>query len=198
MTAAEPRKRLPSADRRRQILDAGARLFVERGFEAVTMGDIAAALGTSRPTIYSYFTSPEGILDALLDERLHLLLARLEPLLTPAAGQGDVPNVIEPVFDLLLRERDTLALLHSGGGPSFRKRQHDFHDEVARRLPLGSDHPGRAHPTVLLVVTTLLSSLAYRAATDPAVDAAGLARTLRALVRGGVREVLGHDDARSG
>lgn len=190
MTASEPRKRLPSADRRQQILEAGAALFVERGFEAVTMGDIAAALGTSRPTIYSYFTSTEAVLDALLEGRLSALLARLEPVLAAPTAPGAMPHLIEPVFALLRDERDTLALLHSGGGPTFRARHHRFLNEIARRLPLAPGVPAHGHPTLLLIITTLLDALAYRAATDPDVHEGDLARSLGAFVRGGALELL--------
>lgn len=200
MSAVPVRKRLPSADRRRQILEAGARLFVERGYEAVTMGDIAASLGISRPAIYSYFTSPESILDALLDERLHALLARLEPVLAafrPGPDGGPAPaGGIETLFRLLLGECDTLALLHSGSGPGFRARRHAFLDEFGARLSLDPDLPVRRHAHLLLVVTTLLDGLAHRAATDPDVDPEHLARIVALFVRGGAREVAEHDTPR--
>ena len=38
-----------------QILDAAARLFAERGVNAVGMGEVAAAAGCSRATLYRYF-----------------------------------------------------------------------------------------------------------------------------------------------
>lgn len=197
MTDAPVRRRLPSADRRRQILEAGARLFVERGYEAVTMGDLAAFLGISRPAIYSYFTSTEGLLDALLDERLDALLARLEPLLEafrPAPDGGPPPpGGIEALFRLLLSEPDTLALLHSGSGPGFRARRRAFLDGLGARLPLDPNLPVRRHARLLLVVTTLLDGLAHRAATDPDVDPDRLARTVDLFVRGGAREVVEHE-----
>ncbi|MFC3834094.1 TetR/AcrR family transcriptional regulator [Deinococcus rufus] len=189
MPVAELRKRLPAADRAEQILDAAADLFITRGFEAVTMGDIAAALGVSRPTVYTYFPSTESLLDVMLDTRLDALLTRLEPILAAKTSADDMPNLTEPVFNLLLAERSTLALLYSGGGPTFRVRQHDFLAQVARRLPLTKTFPARDQPTLLLIITTLLGSLASRAATDPDVDAADIARTLAAFVRGGVREL---------
>ncbi|MBZ9713594.1 TetR/AcrR family transcriptional regulator [Deinococcus multiflagellatus] len=191
MPVADPRKRLPSADRRQQILDTAATLFVQRGFEAVGMGDLAGALGTSRATVYSYFPSTESILDALLDERLHRLLTRLEPLLAHLPWQSPgAPGLIEPVFGFLLAERDTLALLHSGGGPSFRDRQTHFLSEVARRLPLDPAVPGHGHAGLLLIITTLLDALAYRVISTPALDAEALARTLGVFVRGGVLATL--------
>ncbi|UQN09353.1 TetR/AcrR family transcriptional regulator [Deinococcus sp. QL22] len=190
MTALEHRKRLPSADRREQILKVGAALFVERGYEAVTMGDIATALGISRPTIYSYFTSTEGVLDALLDERLDTLLTLLEPLLNTPPETEEGSNRIEAIFELLLRERDTFSLLHSGGGPTFRQRRHDFLNKIGQRLPLVPNPPGQEYATLLLIITTLLDSLVYRAANDPTVNATELARALQKFVQGGARELL--------
>ena len=38
-----------------RILDAAADLFVERGVSRVSMGDVAAAAGCSRATLYRYF-----------------------------------------------------------------------------------------------------------------------------------------------
>lgn len=191
MPVPEHRRRLPSADRRQQILEVSARLFVERGYEAVTMGDIAAALGVSRPTIYSYFTSTEAVLDELLAGRLHDLLRRLEPLLRGLkprpSPDTDQPHPIETVFQFLLEERETLALLHSGGGPTFRERRHAFLDQLGVRLQLDPDLHVRRNPALLLILTTLLDGLAFRAIADPRVDTAQLFRGLGAFVRGGLR-----------
>ncbi|GAA5513903.1 hypothetical protein Dcar01_02652 [Deinococcus carri] len=170
-----------------------ARLFVERGYEAVTMGDIASALGISRPTVYSYFASTEAVLEALLAERLRALLERLEPLLgslDPLSPPAGCPSPLVAIFRFLLGERDTLALLHSGGGPSFRARRHAFLNELGARLQL---HPGlhiRRYPALLLIVTTLLDGLAFRATTDPSVDTEQLVESLDTFVRSGVRPWL--------
>lgn len=187
MTALEHRKRLPSADRRQQILSAGAQLFVERGYEAVTMGDIATALGISRPTIYSYFTSTEAILDALLNERLDHLRTRLEPLITelrPQATEG--PTVVETVFRFLVKERETLALLHSGGGPLFQSRRRMILNELANHPQFDPGQLRDTNPYALTLITTLLDSLAFRAIMDPTIDEDALARTLGAFVRNGI------------
>lgn len=55
-----PRRRLPWAERRDQMLDHAERLFVEQGYAAVSMEDIARAAGVSRPIVYKHFTSKEG------------------------------------------------------------------------------------------------------------------------------------------
>ena len=53
------RKRTETAKRIRQ---AGIRLFMERGYDATTLDDIAAAADISRRTVFHYFRSKEEIL----------------------------------------------------------------------------------------------------------------------------------------
>ncbi|ADV66010.1 TetR/AcrR family transcriptional regulator [Deinococcus maricopensis] len=189
MPSTVHRKRLPSADRRQQILQASADLFVERGFEAVTMGDIATALGISRPAIYSYFTSTEAILDVLLDERLHTLLDTIEPLLQDLLPQRPQPTIAETIFRHLIAERDTLTLLHSGGGPTFQARRNAFLNDLGHRVSLDPALLIKRHPHALLILTSLLDSLAFRAITDPTIDPDALAVTLSHFVRGGLGDL---------
>src|SRR5688500_14107879 len=54
-------KKMPRAQREAQLLDLAERAFAERGFQAVSMDDIAAAAGVTKPLIYSYFGSKEGL-----------------------------------------------------------------------------------------------------------------------------------------
>lgn len=59
---AGPRK----ADQRRAALvEAAGRLFVEKGYEATTMDEIAAAAGFAKGTLYHYFGSKAALLHAL-------------------------------------------------------------------------------------------------------------------------------------
>ena len=47
---------------RLQIADAARRLFLERGFEAATVTDIAEAAGVSPATVFNYFPTKEDLL----------------------------------------------------------------------------------------------------------------------------------------
>src|SRR5258707_11053109 len=52
-----PRRRAP------EIIEAGARVFAERGFHGATTQDIADVLGIRRASLYYYFPSKEGALE---------------------------------------------------------------------------------------------------------------------------------------
>lgn len=50
-------------DRRREILDTAMDLFAEKGFEGVSMRDIARSMGTAPGLVYHYFDSKRKLLD---------------------------------------------------------------------------------------------------------------------------------------
>ena len=68
MTDAETpaRRRMSPEDRRELILDAARRLFVARGWEAVTVADVLAEAGISKGGFYHHFTAKEDLLDGLV------------------------------------------------------------------------------------------------------------------------------------
>lgn len=72
-------RRVPRAERELQMLEAAARLFGEKGFEATSMDDVAHACGVTKPMVYSYFESKEGLYAAMIHRAgSHLVTAFLE------------------------------------------------------------------------------------------------------------------------
>lgn len=70
-----PKSPLPARQRRKQarpqeLRDAALELFVERGFAATRMEEIAALAGVSKGTLYLYYASKEDLLKAVIRERL--------------------------------------------------------------------------------------------------------------------------------
>ncbi|CAM3809056.1 TetR/AcrR family transcriptional regulator [Smaragdicoccus niigatensis] len=61
------------------LLDAAARVFVERGYSGATAAAITAQAGVSRPTFYVYFASREEIFAALAARVRDDFLAAQEP-----------------------------------------------------------------------------------------------------------------------
>jgi AcrR family transcriptional regulator len=64
-----------TADRakRRQILDGARLVFLSRGFDGASMGEIAKAAGVSKGTLYVYFDSKETLFEALTVEEKECL-----------------------------------------------------------------------------------------------------------------------------
>src|SRR6476620_1764753 len=58
--------RMQRAEREAQILTVAEAVFAERGFQATTMEDIAERVGVTKPLIYEYFGSKEGLLSACI------------------------------------------------------------------------------------------------------------------------------------
>ena len=64
--ARAPRVRVPRAQREEQILSAAEQVFAERGFHATSMDEVAERVGVTKPLIYEYFGSKEGLLSACI------------------------------------------------------------------------------------------------------------------------------------
>lgn len=68
LPVSAPQERGDAARNRALLLDAARRLVAERGAEAVTMDDIAAAAGVGKGTVFRRFGSRAGLMTVLLDE----------------------------------------------------------------------------------------------------------------------------------
>ena len=96
------RVRMSGQERREQLLDVGRRLFTEKGFEAVSVEEIAAKAGVSKPVVYEHFGGKEGLYAVVVDREMSYLLISI----TDALGaDGD-----EHVNARTLLERAGLAL----------------------------------------------------------------------------------------
>jgi AcrR family transcriptional regulator len=54
------------AERERQMLDVAEEVFAEQGYGSVSMEEIAVRVGLSKPMLYEYFGSKEGLLLATI------------------------------------------------------------------------------------------------------------------------------------
>lgn len=76
--STEPRAGRPKASSRETLAEAGCELFLERGYVATSVSDIAARAGVSRSSFFNYFASKADILWAGLDERVAVTVSRLD------------------------------------------------------------------------------------------------------------------------
>ena len=66
--------RLPRAEREHQVLETARIMFAERGFAAVTMDEIAAEVGVTKPLLYTYFGNKEGLYLACMEPAAEALV----------------------------------------------------------------------------------------------------------------------------
>jgi AcrR family transcriptional regulator len=69
------RRRLPSEERRGQIVDAALKLVAERGVQGTTLHAIANELGVTHPALYSHFAGRREIMLAALDVLFDRIMA---------------------------------------------------------------------------------------------------------------------------
>jgi AcrR family transcriptional regulator len=74
MSEGRAMNRLPRAEREEQTLEAARILFAERGFAAVTMDEIAAEVGVTKPLLYTYFGNKEGLYLACMEPAAEALV----------------------------------------------------------------------------------------------------------------------------
>ncbi|MFN8227231.1 MAG: TetR/AcrR family transcriptional regulator [Mycobacterium sp.] len=114
MVAAEPeptRRSLLKSDRRSRLLAAAARQFAERGFAAVRLEDIGAAVDVSGPAIYRHFPNKEALLVELLVEISTRLLAGGRDVLERAADPASaLQDLIDFHLDFTLNEPELIRI----------------------------------------------------------------------------------------
>jgi AcrR family transcriptional regulator len=85
-SATRDRVRMSGQERREQLLDVGRRLFAEKGFEAVSVEEIASRAGVSKPVVYEHFGGKEGLYAVLVDREMTYLLAAIAEALSDDEG----------------------------------------------------------------------------------------------------------------
>src|SRR5690349_14271324 len=86
--------------KRRQILEGARQVFLARGFDGASMGEIAKVAGVSKGTLYVYFDSKESLFEALTIEEKQGLA---EVLFKLDAEDPDVRTVLTNLGHSYLR-----------------------------------------------------------------------------------------------
>ena len=59
---------MKNEDTKKMILKKALELFSESGYDAVSVGEIASAVGIKAPSLYNHFPSKQAIFDAIVEE----------------------------------------------------------------------------------------------------------------------------------
>ena len=75
--------------RPQELTDAALDLFVEHGFAATRLDDVAAKAGVSKGTLYLYFDSKEELFKAVVQSSVVPVIAQAEELIRHFAGTSE-------------------------------------------------------------------------------------------------------------
>jgi AcrR family transcriptional regulator len=138
MNQERTRRRLPRGEREQQIIDCAIQVFARRGYSAASVDEIADQAGVSKPLVYLYLESKEGLFLACLRREEQRLVAAFQD----AATGGGTSELrlwagLQAFFGFVADHRDSWAVLHRQApdlGPTIAeeigKARHSILDEV--------------------------------------------------------------------
>jgi AcrR family transcriptional regulator len=157
------RKRLAT---RQSISDTATRLFLERGFDAVTIDDIAVAADVGRMTVFNHFPRKE---DMFFDREKEIQALAFEGIRNRGPGLSPIEATRKLAHDLVMQNHEFLMLSKDTSwftktamaSEALKARAREMRDEFTRALAsvladTSNQPPGdpNAHLAAGLIVST--------------------------------------------
>ncbi|RNL61232.1 TetR/AcrR family transcriptional regulator [Nocardioides marmoriginsengisoli] len=143
MTSNAGTKGVARADREAQILDVACRAFGEAGYAATSVADIAEAAGISKPLIYNYFGSKEGLHAVCVQHAAETLWAEFErSSRTDTVGLARAVVTLDGMFQALAPQPWMWRLVFDPTAPSDGASHEALLDYERRLFTLGADGVG--------------------------------------------------------
>jgi AcrR family transcriptional regulator len=159
----------PSSDR---ILLSALELFSSKGYDATSVREICAAAGITKPTLYHFYGSKEGVYRALVDGALEdFRRAVTRALKAPGSAVDRLRRVGRAYFESARGRRDLLrfifGLIHNPATSAPRTDFPRFYDEVVAQIAAevesgvarGEFVPGRTDLRMLMLMGALGEAL---------------------------------------
>jgi AcrR family transcriptional regulator len=165
-----------------RVLDTATHLFADRGFNVVTMAEIAAEADVSRATVFNYFGSKHALIETITEGVLEVWGAMLDEAL--ADEITPTPVIVRNLCEVMATGIESQRPLFRG---VFR--------EIAR-IQLGLD-PGeiaqRANTRALARLRALFERGKSRGELNPALSSDTLAASFHSLTNGTITHWLYED-----
>ena len=168
---------------KQKIIETALTLFSERGYDAVSVGEIAEAVGIKAPSLYNHYPSKQAIFDAIVETTalqyekdtgridIHVQRAAADiPMLTTIGEEGLFEKVRQ-IFDYSLhndniRKFRKMMTIEQFRSPSlgelytrrFSERLVDYHAEIFRSLiAAGVIYGGDTNALALMYVAPVIT-----------------------------------------
>jgi AcrR family transcriptional regulator len=191
------RGRTPRAVREAQMVAAAERLFSERGYHGVSMDEIAAASGISKPMLYEYFGSKEKLFLACVERARGRLF---EEIARAVRGRDEPEQALRAGIEAFLvfadQQRTTWSVLFGEGGSfneaaaAIRSEQAGLIAQLLRELPGWERDPDAEELDALAhIFVGAAEAIALWALDRPEVTIERVAEHLMAVLWPVVREL---------
>jgi AcrR family transcriptional regulator len=153
-------QRLDVDERRRRLLELGADLFTQQGYDELSMAKIAREAGISKALLYHYFPSKEAYFVATLEEKANELQRRTvpDPALPPfeqlSASLDEYLKWVEEnagAYDKMIR--------NAGAAPEVRALLDRVRTQTANRILTGLSPDGPPSPLLRTAIRGWLGFL---------------------------------------
>ena len=107
------RKKEDAEITRKQLLEAGLRVFSEKGYAATRLSDIAEEAGVTRGAIYWHFGNKKELFIALYKERVDPIFDNIREIFQQdIAPLEKIATILKTFFDKLQYDKDVIANQH--------------------------------------------------------------------------------------
>ncbi len=157
----------PDGRMREELMRAALKMFTHRGYSATTVRELVEEAGVTKPVLYYYFGSKEGLFLELMQTHFSRLEAVVDLY---RKGEGSVRKRLTAMLDngfvYVQQDRDFIRLMHAvyfgppGEAPyfDFDAYHQRYHDLITRLLEEGIEHgefrPGNAGDMAWIILGT--------------------------------------------
>ena len=168
--------------RRLQIVQAAREICLEKGFSKITISDIAERVGMTRSLFYHYFQDKDQVADAVLDDVISEVIARLEEW----NEHREAGNISKALDDVVRLTRSLIAdegpfsqrLIEDGNAALYLR----FIDRAADRISEYEEKHGmpirNEHETFYTLIVGLISLIRLHPDIDDDIVRQVAAQTL--------------------
>jgi AcrR family transcriptional regulator len=188
----------PTAEARERLLGAALELFTQRGYAATSVREICLAAGVTKPVLYYYFKSKEGIYQQLMGDsysQFEAMLADLDSL--TGSVRLRVVHFCKSVFDTAVQQLPQVKLIYSiyygtpQGAPPFNLEQ--YYDRmlqvisalIQEGITAGEIRPGNVHDMVWAALACMSIAIEEQLChCNPRLDREAMVRMLNIVFDG--------------
>lgn len=153
--------------RKQEIINAASVLFKEKGYSAVTMRDLASAMGIKAASLYNHIQSKQEILSSIIIDLAEQFTSGIDEIVRSELNTiKKLERIIDLHIDVTLENADGLASLNNDWMHLeednliyFEKMRHDYEQNFREIVKTGVSKGELSDYNIEIIVFSTLSTL---------------------------------------